>query len=182
VDAIEIKAEQAAYWRFGRQMPIVVVEALDEDLLVVSKQRSLCIVEVKISAADLRQERLKWKHSSIRKALGLPLLGCQKPCYWDNPLEWDWLPNYFYFAIPKTLESKAIGIVDELFPYAGLITVQTSSRRFLGKTSEVVRDAKIIHDGRLKLRTVVEVVKAQSASLANAYARILRDRNKAKAE
>ena len=126
MDAIEVKAEQAAYWRFIRQMPVVAVEALDEDLLVVSKQRRLFIIEVKISAADMKQERLKSKHSNIRKALKLSLLEEQKPSYWADPFIWDWLPNYFYFAIPKTLETKATKILDEFFPYAGLITIEKS--------------------------------------------------------
>jgi hypothetical protein len=171
MSATEIKAEQAAYWRFIRQMPIVAVEALDEDLLVVSASRQFYIIEVKVSAADMRADRMKRKHADIRNVLGLPLLEKQHSFLVD-PLKYGRIPNYFYFAVPEALEIKAMKIRDEFYPYAGLILTAPSLGRFLGRCSTVIRHADCIHKNRIGLKAVVRTVKAQSASLANAYSHI----------
>ena len=171
MNATEIKAEQAAYWRFVRQMPIVAVEALDEDLLVVSASRQFYIVEVKVSAADMRADRLKRKHADIRTVLGLPLLEKQHS-FFQDPLKYGRIPNYFYFAVPEALKAKAVKIRDEFYPYAGLILTAPSLGRFLGRCSVIIKNADQIHENRIGLKAAVRMVKAQSASLANAYAHI----------
>ena len=168
MNATEVKAEQAAYWRFTRQMPVVAVEALDEDVLVVSKSRQLFVIEVKIGIADMRQDRLKPKHADIRKVLGLPLLEKQHSWYSD-PVKYGRVPNYFYFAVPVEILDKAAKVRDELYPYAGLIVTKMPYGKFLGKSSEVFRKADQIHKNKLGLKAISHIVKAQSASLANIY-------------
>lgn len=174
MNSLRMKAELAAYWRFIRQMPLVAVEALDEDVLIVGKNRRLTICEIKVSISDMRVDRRKPKHSEIRASLGLPLLADQRESYWkpgSNPM----FPNAFYIAVPIEILDKAKAVRDELFPYAGLIVVKESKRQFLGHRVEVVVPAKELHKRRLGLRYLSKAVKAQSASLANSYARLTKD-------
>lgn len=168
MNATEVKAEQASYWRFIRQMPIVAVEALDEDLLVVSKARQLYVIEVKVSIADMRQDRLKHKHADIRNVLGLPLLDRQRS-YHSDPLRYGMVPNYFYFAVPNEIADKAAEIRDKFYPYAGLIRTGLPHGSFLGRSSVIRTQAQRIHGNKLGIKTVSHIVKAQSASLANVY-------------
>ncbi len=174
MNAIVMKAELAAYWRFKRQMPLVAIEALNEDVLVVSRNSRLIICEVKISTADMRVDRDKPKHATIRQLLGLPLLEGQRALPWSY-IEHDlFAPSSFYFAVPHEMLEKARSIRLELYPYAGLISVREGSISFRGQHVEVVEPAKELHARKLKVRSMLKIVKGQSASLANAYSRLAR--------
>lgn len=169
-----MKAEQAAYWRFVRQMPLVAVEALDEDILVVTRSRKKIIVEIKVSIADLRHDITKSKHSAIRKVLGLPYLENQKECWWSRPQ--DYVPHSFYFAVPSRIWNtpKAKEIFETMYPYAGVISVIENVATIPGRGSMVVKPAIILRKNKLTLFAITKYVKAQSASLANAYAHLAR--------
>lgn len=172
--SLQLKAELASYYRFVRQHPVVAVEALSEDLLVVSNSRQLSIIEVKVSTADMRQDRLKSKHADIRNVLKLPLLEKQHSHHSD-PLKYGFVPNYFYFAVPREMWEKAEKIRQELYPYAGLITCGFDAGGWSsipGRASVIRESGTKIHRNRISLRTLSQVVKAQSASLANAYAHL----------
>lgn len=167
MNAIIMKAELAAYWRFVRQMPLVAVEALSEDLLIVNKRGRLIVCEVKISISDLRHDIEKPKHEEFYCLTGLPLLPGQRERKAD-----ELTASNFYFGVPQELIEKAIKVRNELYPYAGLISVRESTRQFRGHQVTVVEDPKLIHDKQLNVRSLARFVKAQSASIANAYARL----------
>lgn len=167
--ALDVKAEQAAYWRFKRQMPVVAIEAMSEDVLVISKSRQVFIVEVKISASDMTADARKSKHSDYRKVLGLSLLSHQRESYHVDPMKYGFIPNYFYFAVPKSLEEKARKIRDEMYPYAGIITVSERDYYIPGSLSDVAIRAEKIHSKKASFKRISIIVKAQSASLANIY-------------
>lgn len=174
MNAIDVKAECAAYWRFIRQMPIVAVEALDEDLLIVTKSRRLIICEVKISISDMRVEAKKPKHAEIRRELGLELLPQHaRTSYLEKGSAGPWWPTAFYFAIPADILEKAQRLRDKLYPYAGILVVGSSPGLF-GRQTYVHSPATELHNRKLDIRTLTQVVKAQSASIANAYARLSR--------
>lgn len=162
-----MKAELSAYWRFVRQMPLVAIEALSEDLLIVNKRGRLIICEVKISISDLRHDIEKHKHDEFYQLTGLELLPGQRPHGWNT-----FVASSFYFGVPKELIEKARAVRNELYPYAGLISVTESRRQFRGHQVEVVEDPKQIHDKPLTMSALTKLVKAQSASIANAYARL----------
>jgi hypothetical protein len=166
MNALEMKAEQAAYWRFKRQMPVVAVEALSEDVIVITRGRKLYIIEIKVSISDLRRDIDKSKHAAIRDRVGLPLFDYQKSRY-------GLVPNAFYFAVPFDIEDKAEKVIEELYPYAGLLV---SSDRFNvpGHGTSVKKQAQDLKQEKLTLQKIAYYVKAQSASLANAYAHLAR--------
>lgn len=163
-----MKAELSAYWRFVRQMPVVAVEALNEDILIVSARQLLIVCEIKVSIADMRHDIEKPKHDHLYNETGTaPLPGMR---LYDK--ESPWTPSSFYFGVPRILAEKALKVRDELYPYAGLISVVESNRQFRGHRVEVIAPAKEIHKRKLPLWLTVKIVKAQSASIANAYARL----------
>jgi hypothetical protein len=172
MNSLQMKAEQAAYWRFVRQMPLVAVEALDEDILVVTGSRKKVIVEIKVSIADLRHDILKPKHASIRQALGLPFLAEQERMFTVTYPE-RYIPNSFYFAITARMwnTEKVREILTTTYPYAGVISVM-SMGGIPGRASEVVKQAQELKKTKLTLIQISKLVKAQSASLANAYAHL----------
>lgn len=163
-----MKAELSAYWRFHRQMPIVAVEALNEDVLILTKRRLLIICEIKVSIADMRHDIEKPKHDHLYNETGTaPLPGMR---LYDKTSPWT--PSSFYFGVPRILAEKALKVRDELYPYAGLISVAESPRQFRGHLVEVIAPAKDIHKRKLPPWLTFKVIKAQSASIANAYARL----------
>jgi len=169
MNSLEMKAEQAAYWRFKRQMPVVAVEALSEDVIVVTRSRKLYIIEIKVSIADLRRDIDKSKHVSIRERVGLPLFDYQKP--WRGGR----VPNAFYFAVPSNIADKAEKVIEELYPYAGLlVSNETSYGHIPGHGTWVRKQAQDLKTEKLTLIKIHRYVKAQSASLANAYAHLAR--------
>lgn len=174
MNSLDMKAEQAAYWRFVRQMPLVAVEALDEDILVVTRSRKKIIVEIKVSIADLRHDITKIKHAAMRKVLGLPCLESQEEYRWSRPQ--DYVPHSFYFAVPARIWNtpKAKEIFETMYPYAGVITVQDKLFLIPGRSSMVVKQPTNLRKNKLTLFAIAKYVKAQSASLANAYAHLAR--------
>jgi hypothetical protein len=186
--ALELKAEMAAYWRFKRNLTLVAIEAETQDVLVVDDQRRLLYTEVKVSISDLRADIWKPIHHDIRAILGLPKWVPAKltlrqeyrlrRCTRDFRYAWrcpsDCLPARFYFAVPENLFERAMRVVQDTYPYAGLFTVRRSGSRLLGHLVWLRRDPQWIHKERVGLRRAFELVKAQSASLANAYSRLVR--------
>lgn len=166
MNALEMKAEQAAYWRFKRQMPVVAVEALNEDVIVITRGRKLYIIEIKVSISDLRRDLDKPKHAAIRDRVGLPLFDHQRPRYGG-------IPNAFYFAVPWNLAEKAEKVIEELYPYAGLL-VSNDNSSIPGHGTSVRKPAQDLKTEKLTLIKIAYYVKAQSASLANAYAHLAR--------
>ncbi|VVB51624.1 Uncharacterised protein [uncultured archaeon] len=170
MNALTAKAELSAYWRFVRQMPVVAVEALDEDLLILNRRRRLIICEVKVSIADMRHDIEKQKHDYIYRELGLDKLPGQKPI--KDWVPWE-IPSMFYFGVPREIEVKAREVRDELYPYAGLLSIRgEGTPHFRGHRIAVIYGAKIIHKKPLTEAQIERVVKAQSASIANAYSKI----------
>ncbi|SRR6266566_2636807 len=166
MNSLQMKAEIAAYWRFKRQMPLVAVEALNEDVIVITRGRKLYVIEIKVSVSDLRRDIDKPKHAAIRDRVGLPLFDQMRPRYGS-------VPNAFYFAIPQEIADKAEKVIEELYPYAGLL-ISNDYNRILGHGTYVKRPAQDLNTEKLTLQKIVYYVKAQSASLANAYAHLAR--------
>jgi len=112
-----IKMCVAEYFRYTRQCPIISFErsvipyaSHNPDILVVSKDRRLIEIEVKISLSDFRADAKKriWKHRDAGNAA---------------------MPYQFYYAVPYELKDKVEPI---LRPDCGLLLV-TEREQFFSK-------------------------------------------------
>jgi len=110
----QIKAVIASYWRYVRQCPIVALEVNSNlssfsgeeraDVLAMNDNHFLIETEIKVTLADLRRDaRKKKRRKLIENRRGVT--------------------RYFYFAVPGDIANKAKLICDDLFPYAGVLSV-----------------------------------------------------------
>lgn len=117
-----LKINVMCYWRFERKCPIVALEYhwSDSDVIAVTKDDMVIDTEVKVTIQDLKREKKKTKHYAMAREKDLilghesmrPYIPASTRC------------NYFYFAVPDGLEEKAIQVINEMFPYAGLLVVR----------------------------------------------------------
>lgn len=174
INSTVMKAELLAYWRYVRQMPLVGIECYDQDLLIVTKDRKLVICEVKVSISDLRADGSKEVHFRIAHMEGVKKEPknykealAQAKAHWTHDIR---TPNQFYFAVPQELVDKALVVLDERYPYAGLVSVHHfPDRQMWGHNVVIVRQAKMLHKGKCDIQTVSALVKSITASLASAY-------------
>lgn len=175
MNSTDMKAELACYLRFVRQYKLVLVEQLDQDVIAVDSRRRVVWVEVKVSIADLMNDRRKKLHQCVRLMRGLPLFsGRQAQRAHDWFMKWALAPARFFFAVPHTLEQAAHKKIIQHYPWAGLLSVQPTpmNRLFLGHRVSVARKAEHLHDRKVPVDSMVSLVICQSASLALAYARL----------
>jgi len=133
MNANEIKTKVLHYWRFTRNgYNYIATEAgkFKSDILV-SNEKEIIECETKISRADLRNDFKKKKHSIYGK-----------PSTWYAK----WIPNKFYFAVPKSLTEYALEL-SEGTPY-GVIEV---SDKIIGKNKkeiycQIVKSAGVIQN------------------------------------
>ena len=175
MNSTEVKAEIANYLRFVRQYELVCVEQMDQDVIAVDGRRRMIWVEVKVSISDLMRDREKTFHQRMCQERGLPLWKASTLLPAPSWL-YQYHPTRFYFAMPADLVEKAKPKIEEMFPWAGLLSVGETPRRrkFMGHYVACVRKADKIHDEQLEVKRVESLVKCQSASLANVYAAFAR--------
>jgi hypothetical protein len=178
MNSIEVKAEIAAYLRFVRQYDLIAFEAFNQDILAVDGRRRLMWVEVKVSIADLLNDRKKPLHQSMRHRRGLPPYSTVRGLARAGALaytgQWHLAPARFFFAVPSDIADKAHKKILELYPWAGLLSVTPSRGPWLGHLVICMRKAEHIHDRKLQTKSLVNLVRCQSASLANIYAKFAR--------
>jgi len=147
-----IKAAVAAYWRYTFQHPMVAFEAspflqyagCQADVLAVTKGRQLIETEVKISVSDFRKDQSKINHRYYERNDGT-------------------IPTaYFYFAVPQDLANKIAVLCDTLYPYAGVLGCANSTD---ASGVVVYRRPKLLSGQRLPLKLVVQMARAQSATI-----------------
>ena len=161
-----IKASVAAYWRYTRQCPLVALEANCQlesfsdggqaDVLVVTKERYLLEVEVKMTLDDFRRDREKLKHRSFRDGLV------------------SYPTRLFYFAVPKELANKVTLACDQLYPYAGVIGCDGTGQDNI----DFYRQPKALWGKKLTFPQILHMVREQSATVC----RLARDLAEAKSK
>ena len=164
MNAEEIKAYVAGHFRYEKQAALIAFEAGDNcsawgepaDVLVVTDARLLYEIEVKISISDLKHDAVKRKHSYFAN-------GNDKHAV-----------NRFYFAVPKEIAAPAEEIIEKMYPYAGLLSVN-------GGFVEHRKQAKILHTKRLSFRQIYELTRQQSGTLCR-LSRALVESNQIAAE
>jgi hypothetical protein len=169
MNAHEIKAEVASYFRYKRQCSIVAFETPNNckwydgepaDVLAVDDRRMLYEIEVKISMADFRHDATKTKHR----------LFTNDPTF--RPV------NYFYFAVPTEIANQVEEECRILYPYAGVIRVHKISESTAGISgASVTKSPKMLNNNRLALKEIAWLVNAQSGTLC----RLARENVKLKA-
>lgn len=147
-----IKACVAGYWRYRRQHNLVAFEmgpslepwsSTQADILSVTKDRYLVETEVKVSLSDLRRDGKKTNHQFYKRG--------------NNHLP----TAFFYFAVPREIANKACLICDDLYPYAGILGSDGTNE--LGVES--YREAKRLNGSRLTPKLLIQMVRAQSATI-----------------
>jgi len=154
-----VKASVASYFRYKRQCPIIAFErgitgASNPDILVVTKNRKLVEIEVKVNIYDLKNDIKKrvWAHRNV-----LP----------------NSMPYQFYYAVPTKLHNKALVIIEEwnkegkIAGKTGLIAVR--DKRNIGWNDVYVIKKAPINKAckKLTLRQMVKMVYNQSATLSS---------------
>jgi len=165
MNANEVKAMVAGYFRYKKQCPIIAFEASNRlktfegvpaDLLVVTESRMLYEIEVKVSISDLKHDFKKRKHQSF----------VNRPSY---------LPVYkFYFAVPDDMAIKAKELCEDMYPYAGLLVVS----KFPFNSAAIdfgVREIKppvLLNRNPLTIKQMIYLIRAQSGTIC----RLARDK------
>lgn len=147
-----IKASVAAYFRYTRQCPLVAFEACSRlgwgyteqaDVLVVTEDRHLSVVEIKTSLSDFRKDGKKACHRHYKDDTGV------------------YPAAHFYFAVPKALANEITLLCDKLYPYAGVMGCNSLSEYGI----EFYRKPKRLRGKRLTLKQVVYMARSQTATL-----------------
>jgi hypothetical protein len=149
MNAEEIKGYVASHFRYEQQVALIAFEAPDHlggaygelaDVMVVTDHRLLYEIEVKITIADLKRDVDKHKHTGFKNG------DTRHPV------------SRFYFAVPKEIWVPALEIIENIYPYAGLLSVN-------GGFVELQKRAKDLHGKRLSLRQIYQFTKQQSGTL-----------------
>lgn len=151
MNAHEIKTKTLHYWRFTRNgYNYVATEAgkFKSDILV-SNEKEIIECETKISKSDLKNDFKKKKHSIY-----------EKPSSWYSK----WIPNRFYFAVPKEL----VELARELVGGTVYGVIEVSDKIISNRKKEVyctiVRPAGIIQP-KFKEKLHKQIVMRESSEL-----------------
>jgi hypothetical protein len=157
--ANEIKAIMAAYWRYKRQAAMVAFErGIDvaihiPDVQVVTKDRRMVEIEVKITMADFRADAKKRIWMFRDRGIGL-------------------MPYQFYYAMPYDL---AESVKADVRPDCGLLGVLPIKHRWERHSDRVIclrRAPRNKEAGRLSLKKCVQMVKHQTGTLCSMAERL----------
>lgn len=151
ISSADLKTIALCWLRFEKSFNLICTEdpfrnadAIGTD---TSQQcRKMIEIETKISIADLRADQNKRvKHERMSKL------------HKKQPIEDMWqkedpghtlFPSQFYFLVPAELKDKALEVVNELYPHAGLMQAfasQSSDGRYRDGTLMVVKRAPVLH-------------------------------------
>lgn len=150
VSGNDLKTIALCWLRFERQFNLVCTEdpfrnadAIGTD---TSQQcRKMIEIETKISIADLRADGNKLKkHERMGK------LHRKEPItdLWQKETDHTMFPSQFYFLVPRELKEKALEVINESFPHAGLMIanmIESSDGRYRDGTITVIKRAPVLH-------------------------------------
>lgn len=154
-----LKTEALCWLRFGKQMDYVCTEAgyWSADVLGVGPTFSI-EVEVKVSVADLQAE--------FRNKLS-------KHAYYSGTAK-QWSPNYFYFLVPPEIADKAVEIVAEKMPKAGVLVYTGGEYRLqnpkrFGEALRCARRPQRLHDEAPSKRLIEAARKRCSSEMVSLH-------------
>lgn len=172
VTAFDLKLALLDYFRFERQW--VCVDEFCKADIVADTGKDIIEVEVKVGKGDLENnEAYKTKHFAYRMGRQYRQLH----------------PNRFYFCVPESLVTSAIGVCENLNPKYGVVAfnVAVFERHLRWKYKQphrgclrMARTAKRLHDGyascqkAIAMRTSSKII----TLLEHEFKRNLLERNK----
>jgi hypothetical protein len=162
---------------------------MEQDLVAVTKNRQVIWCEVKVSLNDLRADGSKDFHFRAahllyikREPKNYKEARAQTRAAWVT----NWcvrLPNQFYFAVPDEFADKALEIINQRYPYTGLLTVaHHPERAYWGDSVTAIKVAPTLHKEKCSIRLVSHIAKGLTASLASAYKALVKATSKEKPE
>ena len=112
------------YWRKTRGCPIVAMEFnyRDADVVAVNKNGMVIETEVKTNIRNLREDKMKTKHWFMEREVDMVKVPPGPKRVFGGYTR----VHYFYFAVPVEIKDKALAVIEEKFPYAGLLSVGSS--------------------------------------------------------
>jgi hypothetical protein len=104
-----IKIAVLAYWKTEKHHMMGAIECKDADVFTITRTYMTTDTEVKTSIADMRREikTKRFKHQRFKD---------NKSLYGLRPTS-----HYFYFAVPIDLQTQSLSVINERYPYAGLL-------------------------------------------------------------
>jgi len=160
-----LKARVANYWRFHKQAIAVAIEAnySECDVLVLTKSNLLVECEIKRTLQDLKRDSVKRKHYRMANN------GTDKGYGYSK--------HKFYFAVPESIKDKALAVVEETYPYAGLLVVTQDCNYWRpGEHIYEVRKPKLFNNPEPNERKVRSIMKAMSSNICNMAIRLCKER------
>jgi len=75
--------------------------------------------------------------------------------------------HQFFFAVPKEIANQARGVIDNLFPYAGILINQpTNYSNFTDNDNvSILKNAKVLSREKISVKQTVILAKSQSATI-----------------
>lgn len=152
----EMKLGVLAYWRYCRHHIMGAIEcasAKDADVLTITKSLMITETEVKVSIGDMRRE-VKTKFHKHRRMMAF---GEQHRLLMPSA-------NYFYFVVPEELQDKALGVCQELYPYAGLLIYKDGANDLYSPSNiiSVVKVAKRFKRPKPDIKEILQIGYAAS--------------------
>ncbi len=148
-----IKLVTLAYWRYSRQHIMGAIECGGADVKTIATSLLITESEVKVSIADMRRE-FKTKRCKHQNMFGEGF--SRRPNV-----------NYFYFVVPERLKDKALGVVKELYPYAGLLVCRDNIKNIYGYYGEPaniysIKPARRMQRAKPELKEIIRMGYAAS--------------------
>ena len=179
--ADELKINVMCYWRLHRDCPIIAIEHNwgASDVLAIPRHGMIIETEVKVTMQDLKRDKGKSKHFAMERQVNL--FEGKEP---DHPyIRGAVRSNYFYFAVPQEIEVKALQVLDEMYPYAGLLVVhpndfyQWDNYHHIVAPVSAVRRAHLFTKTRLTEDEKMDIVRGLSITACRmAFDLLARDR------
>ncbi len=150
VSSDDLKTLALSWLRFEKQFNLICTEDpfrnADSIGTDSSQQcRKMIEIETKISIADLRADmNKKIKHDRMGKLYRKEKI----TDLWQEDPEHTLFPSQFYFLVPDTLKEKALEVVNELYPHAGLMQAkvgESNDGKYRAGTLSVVKRAPVLH-------------------------------------
>jgi len=136
------------------------------DVLAVTRGGMVVETEVKVTIQDLKRDKGKTKHLAMERESDM-FAGRES----EHPyLRASTRSNYFYFAVPQEMETKALQVIKEVYPYAGLLVVrpndfyQWDNYHHIVAPVYSVRKSHRFSKPRLNQEQTMDIVKGMSAT------------------
>lgn len=141
-----IKVAVLAYWKFKKHHMVGAIECKNADVFTISRSLMTTETEVKISITDMQREVCtKYsKHRNFRE---------NRQEWWKSPTT-----HYFYFATPEQLQEKAMLVISERYPYAGLLVYSHGGIDLYNPQNiTLVKKSKRFNRTKVSLKELMEI-------------------------